>query len=173
MSKKIFSRCILGGFMELLKRMKTRDTVEMVLKTIAAFVVGIMLIFLMEAMIHGIYIKKVKENTSGTLIAEQSVVYCEEIKDDQFRLYVHDVENDSWQVYATPKSEAWINGAGFKEINWRTPNAFDISISGVHYAFMAIFLVAILGFYGYRFYKLNRDYSKFSAKLQKTGKLFG
>lgn len=159
--------------MEFLKKMKTRDTVEMVLKTIAAFILGIMLIFLMEAMIHGIYIRKVKENTSGTLIAEQSIVYCEEVENDQFRLYIHDLENDSWQVHATPKSEAWVKSAGFKEVHFRIPNAFDISISGLHYVFMGIFLVAILGFYGYRFYRLNRDYAKFSAKLKKTGKIFG
>lgn len=158
--------------MEFLNKMKKRDTLELVIKTIVAVIISVMLILLMEAMIHGIYIKKVKENTSGTTIPAQQIVYCEEIEDNQYQIYVHDPDNATWHLLTGTRSKEYIESAGFMEVYYRQPNAFDLSITPVHYVVMGVFVVAVLGFYGYRFYNLEKDYKKFYAK-QKAGKLFG
>lgn len=159
--------------MEFLRKIRSRDTLEMTLKAIMAVLISIILIFLMEAMIHGIYIKKINENVKGTTIPSQQIVYCEEIDSNQYKVYVHDPENSSWHSLAGNRSKEYIESAGFKEINYRKPNAFDVSITWVHYVVMGVFIVAVISFYGYRFYKLDRDYAKFKAKIQKTGRLFG
>lgn len=159
--------------MEFLKKMRSRDTLEMVLKTIMAVLIAIILIFFMEAMIHSIYIKKIKENTNGPTIPAQQIAYCEEIDTNKYRVYVHDIENSTWHTLVGGSSKEYVESRGFKEVYFRQPNAFDVSITWVHYIVMGVFVVAVLGFYGYRFYKLDKDYAKFTAKLQKTGKLFG
>lgn len=158
--------------MEFLNKMKKRDTLELVLKTIAVFIVTIMAILLMEAMIHGIYIKKIKDNVSGTTIPSQQTIYCEEIEDGQYQIYVHDPENETWHLLTGTRSKQWVETAGFKEVHFRQPNAFDVSITWVHYVVIGLVLVAVLAFYGYRFYILYKDYQKFEARLRKTGKLF-
>ena len=157
--------------MEFLKQMKSRETIEMALKTVAAVLVGVILIFFMEGMIFSIYMNKIKENKATQYVASNCVAYCEEVEDGEYKVYLHDTESDSWQVSIVNKSKAEIKATGYKDVEFRTPNAFDVSISGVHYVVMAAFIVAILGLYGWRFYKLNREYAAFAKKLKKTGKL--
>lgn len=158
--------------MEFLKKMRSRDTLEMLLKTIMAVLIAIILIFFMEAMIHSIYIKKIKENTNGQTIPSQQIAYCEEIDTNKYRVYIHDTENSTWHILVGSFSKEYVEARGFKEVNFRQPNAFDVSITWTHYVVMGVFIVAVIGFYGYRFYKLDKDYSKFEARLRKTGRLF-
>ncbi len=158
--------------MEFLKKMRSRENVEMVFKTICAVLVGIILVFLMERMIYGIYMDKIKENKASQYIASQCVAYCEEIEDGTFKVYLHNTKSGSWHIKAYDESKALIESAGYKDVVYRTPNAFDVSITGVHYIVIAVFIAGILGFYGWRFYKINKEYTKFEKKYKKTGKIF-
>ena len=158
--------------MDFLKRMKSRETVEMSLKTIFAVIVGLILIILMEGMIYSIYMNKINENQSSQYVAAQCVAYCEEISEDEFKIYLHNTESGSWSIKVYNESKDQIENAGYEEVVWRTPNAFEVSINGVHYIVMAVFIVAILGFYGWRFYKLDKEYKTFAKKYKKTGKIF-
>ena len=158
--------------MDFLKRMKSREFLEMALKTIAAVLVGLILIIFMEGMIYGIYMDKIDKNTASQYVTSDCVAYAEELDNGKYKVYIHNTKSDSWAVLVSEKTEEEIKTAGYKDYEFRTPNAFDVSISGVHYVVMALFIVAILGVYGWRFYKLNKEYDGFERKYKKTGKIF-
>ena len=101
-----------------------------------------------------------------------AIAYCEEVGDDEFKVYLNYTIDDSWSVKLINSSKESIENSGYKDVIWDTPNAFEVSISGVHYIVMAVFIAAILGLYGWRFYKLNKEYVKFEKKFKKTGKVF-
>lgn len=146
--------------------------IEMTLKTIAAVLVGICLIFFMERMIYGIYMDKINENVATQYAASDCIAYCEEINEDEFKVYLHNTESGSWHVRSFNVSKAQIESDGYKDVIFRTPNAFDVSINGIHYVVMAVFIAGLIGFYGWRFYKLNKEYKGFEKKFSKTGKIF-
>ena len=158
--------------MEFLKKMKSREIVEMSLKTLMAVLVGLVLIVLMEGMIYGIYMDKINDNTTSQYAAGDCIAYCEEVGDDEFKVYLNYTIDDSWSVKLINSSKEGIENSGYKKVVWDAPNPFEVSISGVHYIVMGAFIVAILGFYGWRFYKLNKEYTKFEKRFQKTGKIF-
>jgi hypothetical protein len=166
------SKILKGEVMEFLKKMKSREIIEMSLKTIFMVIVGLILIFLMEGMIYSIYMNKINENQSTQYVPAQCVAYCEEIGEDEFKIYLHNKEAGSWSTKIYNESKDQIENAGYSDIVWRTPNAFEVSINGVHYVVMAVFIVAIIGFYGWRFYKLDKEYKSFAKKYNKTGKIF-
>ena len=159
--------------MEFLKKMKSREMIEMSLKTIFAVIVALVLIILMEGMIYSIYMDKIDKNhpTSG-YVPQQCVAYCEEVAEDEFKIYLHNSEAGSWSTKAYNESREQIENAGYGEVIWRTPNAFEVSINGVHYVVMAVFVAGVLCFYGWRFFKLNKEYKAFENKYKKTGKIF-
>lgn len=158
--------------MDFLNKMKSREMIEMSLKTIFAVLVGIILIILMEGMIYGIYMDKIEKNTASSYTVSQCVAYCEQVGDDEYKVYLHDTGAESWQIRMINQSKQDILDSKYQQVIFRTPNAFDVSISTTHYFVMAGFIVAILGFYGWRFYKLHRDYVGFEKKFKKTGKIF-
>lgn len=159
--------------MEFLKKMKSREMIEMSLKTVMVVLVGIALIILMEGMIYGIYMNKINDNKASQYVASQCVAYCEEVGTDEYKVYLHNTESGSWHVKSINESKESIENAEYEDVIYRTPNAFDVSINGTHYIVMAVFMCAILGFYGWRFYKLNAEYKGFEKKYKKTGKIFG
>ena len=158
--------------MNFLKNIKSREMIEMSLKTILAVLVGLILIILMEGMIYGIYMDKIEKNTASSYTVNQCVAYCEEVGIDEYKVYLHDTSTNSWQIRMINQSKQDIIDSKYQQVVFRTPNAFDVSITGTHYLVMAGFIVAILGFYGWRFYKLHRDYVGFEKKFKKTGKIF-
>lgn len=158
--------------MNFLKQMKSRERVEMTLKTIMAVIAGIVLIILMEGMIYGIYMDKINDNKATSYINNQCIAYCEEVAEDSFKVYLHDTEYGSWQVLSATVSKEAILNDGYHKVVFHAPNAFDVSISGAHYAVMGAFIAAIIGFYGWRFYRLDKEYKAFEKKYQKTGKIF-
>ena len=162
--------------MEFLKKMKSRETFEMTLKTIASVVVGLILIFLMEGMIFGIYMNKINDNKFNSGTISKCVAYCEEVDDNEFKVYLHNTETGSWHVENLTLSEETLKSREeakvYHDVEWRAPNPFDVSINGVHYVVMAGVIVAIIGLYGWRFYKLDREYKGFEKKFKKTGKIF-
>ena len=159
--------------MEFLKKMKSREMIEMGLKTIFGVIVGLILIILMEGMIFGIYMNKINENTASQYVASDCVAYCEEIGDDEYKIYLHNTESGSWHVKVYNESKTQIENGNYEKVIYRAPNAFDVSIKGVHYVVMAIFIAGVLAFYGWRFYKLDKEYKAFEKKFKKTGKIFG
>ena len=158
--------------MEFLKKMKSREMIEMALKTLVAVLVGVILIFLMERMIYGIYMNKIEENKAPQYVASDCIAYCEEVGEDEYKVYLHNETSGSWHIKITNMSKNEIENDGYAKVVYRKPNAFDVSITGTHYIVMAIFVVAILGFYGWRFYKVHHEYVRFEKKYQKTGKIF-
>jgi len=158
--------------MDFLKKMKSREMIEMGLKTIVAVIVGIILIILMEGMIYNIYMNKINDNKTSQYAVSDCVAYCEKLEGDEYKVYLHNVISDSWHVKLINSSKSDIENSDYKDVKWNTPTAFDVSISGTHYIVMAVFIVAICGFYGWRFYKINREYIGFEKKLKKTGKIF-
>ena len=158
--------------MEFLKRMKSREMLEMGLKTIIGVLIGLILIILMEGMIYNIYMDKIKENKESFSIIRDCVVYCEEVVENEYQVYVHNTGTGSWHIENLTKNQEQIEAKDYKEVHYRKPNAFDVSITGTHYAVMAVFIVAIIGVYSWRFYKLNQEYKGFEKKFKKTGKLF-
>lgn len=159
--------------MEFLKKMKSREMIEMSLKTIAAVMCGLILIILMEGMIFGVYMNHINKNKATQWTPQTCVVYCAKQSDNTYDLYIHDTNSGSWQV-KKDVSEAHLEKSteGFKSVVMRAPHAFDVSIKGVHFAVMSVFIVAILGFYGWRFYRINKEYKGFEKKLKKTGNIF-
>ena len=160
--------------MDFLHKMKSREILEMSLKTIMAFLICIILIILMEGMIYGIYMNKIENNKSNTTyIIEESVAYCEEIEEGEYQVYLcTNEEQGVWHMSTILASKDEIESKGYKNVIWNKPTAFDVSITPVHYVIMGVFIVVVLGFYGWRFYKLNKEYIGFEKKLKKTGSIF-
>ena len=152
--------------------MKTRERVEMSLKTVASIIVGIALIFLMEGMIFSIYMTKINENKASQFIPTDCIAYCEEIGEDEFKVYLHNTAHKSWSVRTANFTKEQIDKSGYAEVVYHAPNAFDVSINTTHYVVMAIFISAIIGFYGWRFYKLDADYKKLEKRLKIKGTIF-
>ena len=168
----IFVKTYTGVIMNFLKRMKTRERVEMSLKTIAAVILGIALIILMEGMIFSIYMTKINENQVTQLISTQYVAYCEQLDDNQYKVYIHNAETNSWAVRPSSFTKEQIEKSNYAKVIFDAPNAFDVSINSTHYIVMAVFISAILGFYGWKFYKLNTDYKKLEKRLKVKGTIF-
>ena len=84
--------------MEFLQRMKKREYIEMGLKTAIGVLLGIIVIFLMEAMIYNIYIKAINNVSSYSATASNSVYYIIDNKDDSYDIYINNEPNgaDSW-----------------------------------------------------------------------------
>ena len=158
--------------MEFLKKMKSRETIEMVLKTISALVLGLILIILMEGMIFGIYMKKINENDATQYTVSQCIAYCEEVGEDKYKVYLENTETGSFSVKITQDSREKIESDGYIDVIWRAPNAFEVSINYVHYIVMGVFLAFILAIYIWRFYKLYQEYKVFERKFIRTGKIF-
>ena len=158
--------------MKFLNRMKTRERVELSLKTIAAVLVGIALIFLMEGMIFSIYMSKINENKASQFIPTDCVAYCEQVGEDEYKVYLHNTAHKSWSVRTSNFSLEQIEKTGYGKVVYDTPSAFDVSINTTHYIVMAVFVSAIIGFYGWRFYKLEGDYKKLEKRLKVKGTIF-
>lgn len=158
--------------MEFLKKMKSRETIEMVLKTISALVLGLILIILMEGMIFGIYMKKINENDTTQYTVSQCIAYCEEVGEDKYKVYLENTETGSFSVKITQDSREKIESDGYIDVIWRAPNVFEVSINYVHYIVMGVFLAIILAIYIWRFYKLYQEYKVFERKFIRTGKIF-
>ena len=93
--------------MEFLKRMKSRERVEMSLKTIMGVIAGLILIILMEGMIFSIYLNKMEENNAVKSYSNNKcVAYCEKISDDNYKVYINNTEaKSSWFVLKSRTQE--------------------------------------------------------------------
>ena len=53
----------------------------------------------------------------------------------------------------------------------RAPTAFEFTITGVHYVVMAVFVLAVGGFFTYKFILLSKEYKKIEENYKKTGSI--
>lgn len=67
--------------------MKTREFIEMGLKTLASVLAGLIVIILMEAMIYSIYMKKIKDNTQISGDPTTAEYYITETGDNTYDIY--------------------------------------------------------------------------------------
>ena len=172
--------------MEFVNKMKKREFIEMGLKTLAAVLAALVAIILMEGMIYGIHLNALKTKGDGrTLIQNQTIAYCiEEAEDKYFVIYYNDdptskgIDRGEWTAqsgkYLTRKEcEELVNKSTqtvpIKDVVFRAPNAFEFTISGTHYIVMAVFVLAIGGFFTYKFIMLSKEYKKIAENYKKTG----
>lgn len=89
-----------GEIMEFIKRMKKREFIEMSLKLTIALLVGIVLIFAMEAMIYGIHIKAMADKDSYGYNNSSVEFYIEKVNKNSYNIYKTDptAKGFSWDL---------------------------------------------------------------------------
>ncbi len=171
--------------MDFIKNMKKREFIEMSLKCFASLLAAFLAIILMEGMIYGIMLNGVYSTTSSTFNSSSTIVYAVKTSDDQYDLIyknLHEVWEDTnddgvtelvdsyykWSVKENvPSSE--VENTTFYKFYDRAPNAFELSITSMHYVVMVIFVVAVVGFFVYRFIMLAKSYKDLENEYNKTG----
>lgn len=164
--------------MEFIKKMKKREFIEMTLKTVAAILACFLAIILMEGMIYGIELNALKTKSKSTLTnPATTTAYCIEEKDDQyFVIYAYYDEIKDEYIWTANKNELKteaeckaLKGSTVKEVVMHAPNAFKFSITPTHYIIMAVFVLAVGGYFVYRFIKINNTYKQIVDEYNKTG----
>lgn len=169
--------------MNFIKKMKKREFIEMSLKTIAAILGCFIAIILMEGMIYSIQLgallkKADAKNNNYITYEDSSIAYCiEKEKDVYYVIYSHEETNEngtktlSWCTNSNKftKDELTAKNLRAKEVVMHAPNAFQLSINGIHFVVMAVFVLAVGGFYTYRFVKLGKEYKRIETEFKKSG----
>lgn len=161
--------------------MKKREFIEMGLKTLTAVLAGFLAIVLMEGMIYSINLNALKTKGSSQLLNSASTIaYCiEQDEDKYFVIYYNKDSEKVWQAirydkdiktnYKTKEECLAMEGSTVKEVVMHAPNAFEFSITWAHYIVMAVFMLAIGGFFTYKFIALNKSYKKLVEEYESTG----
>lgn len=169
--------------MEFIKKMKTREFIEMGLKTLAAVLAAFLAIILMEGMIYSIELNALKTKGNGYTVQSTTVAYClKEGEDKYLVLYYNEGSAKEWSCasgtylskqdcidLADPVAQAETNSPAVKEVHFNAPNAFIFSITPVHYVVMAVFVAAVAGFFVYKFIALAKEYKGIEDNFKKTG----
>ncbi len=156
--------------------MKKREFIEMTLKTVIAILASFIAIILMEGMIYSIELNSYMKYGIMTLKQPTSTIaYCIERGDDEyFVLYYNEDSEPLWTADAKApllsKADCLaMEGTDVKEVVFHAPNAFQFSISGIHFVVMAVFVALIAGFFVYKFIALGKEYKKIEENFRKTG----
>jgi len=80
--------------MDFIKRMKRREYIEMGLKTAIGILLGIIVIFFMEAMIYGIYMNAIEDKSQNTRKEQTSVYYVDKLGDNKYNIYTKENVGD-------------------------------------------------------------------------------
>lgn len=158
--------------MEFIKRMRKREFIEMTLKTLMALFFSFVAIILMEGMIYGVELNALYKNaTVAYTQSDKTIAYCIEVADDQyFVVYYNEGDENEWSASRSDlKTKEECEKITALEIVYHAPNAFKFSITPVHYAVMAVFVLAVSGYFVYRFIVLNNEYKKIIDKYEKEG----
>ena len=166
--------------MEFIKTLKKREYIEMTLKTLTALIFAFIAVILMEGMIYSIYLNAYKTNgTKSISVVKDSVLYCIEDGENSKgeTLYFVLIRNENkgevlWQADAKTKYTADAIPKSFYQTNnfvWHAPNAFEFTISPVHYVVISIFILGVGGFFTYKFFKLAKSYKEIEETYKKTG----
>ncbi|MBR6778689.1 MAG: hypothetical protein IKM43_00840 [Clostridia bacterium] len=162
--------------MEFIKQMKKREFIEMTLKTIAAVLAAFLAIILMESMIYGINVntlKTVEKNT--TTHSSSTIAYCLKESDDKYFVIYYDETSQAqgealWFANANKYyTKAECDALKVKEVKYQAPSPFDFTITATHYVVMSVFVVAIGGFFAWKFVKLAKTYKDIEEEFNKTG----
>jgi len=157
--------------MEFIKRMKKREFLEMGLKTAAALLAAFLAIILMEGMIYSIQLHALKTESSSYLATSSSTIaYCIEQDDDKYLVLFYNEEQEyQWSASTDTMTLDEVNKLTVKELVFDAPNAFQLSITGVHYVVMGLFVAIVAGFFVYRFIRLAKVYKGIEEEFVKTG----
>ena len=162
--------------MEFIKKMKKREFIEMGLKTLAAVLAAFLAIILMEGMIYGIELNALKSSGKGhVMFSNSTVAYCLKEDDNKyFVIYYNEGTEKEWSatkdVYLTEaECKALKTQNKVKEVVMHAPNAFEFSITPVHYIVMAVFVAAVAGFFTYKFVALTKEYKTIEDNFKKNG----
>jgi len=161
--------------MDFIKKMKTREFIEMSLKTLAAILAVFLVFLLMEGMIYSIQLDQILKNKNANYsYGENSIIYCLEDKEKKgmykVMLYNNDGEDAYWCTETGLLSKSVIESK-FKEneVIYRLPNAFELSLEGFHFIILSIVVAGVAGFYVWRFISLANSYKKIEAQYAKDG----
>lgn len=172
--------------MDFIKNMKKREFIEMSLKCLASVFAAFLAIILMEGMIYGIMLNGVYAKDNSSFNSGSTIVYAVKTSRNSYDLIYKnlteewvDTNNDgqsdtkvdsyySWSVKENVSSEEVENGTYYKLYN-RAPNAFELSITPMHYVVMGVFVAAIGGLFVYRFIRLAKSYKDLEEEYRKTG----
>lgn len=156
--------------MDFIKKMKKREFIEMALKTLASFFAVLLAFLLLEGMIYGIKLNLLYEN-AGEPSAVQSVTtaYCIEQKDGSYLALIHREDVNLWTSQITTKENCTKSYLTAREVVFDAPSAFVFSVEGWHFAVLAGLVVAVLGFFTYRFVRLGMSYKKIEEQYLKDG----
>lgn len=159
--------------MEFIKQMKKREFIEMGLKALAAILAAFLAIILMESMIYGIELNALKTKGNGHVASSNTTIaYCIKEAEDKYFVLYHNPDNEDGEWTATSKlflTKAECEKLNVKEVVMHAPNAFIFSITPVHYVVMAVFVLAVGGFFVYKFIALSNEYKKIEEEFNKTG----
>jgi len=164
--------------MNFIKQMKKREFLEMSLKAFASLLIVFLTIILMEGMIFSIQLDGLLNATSQKpAYGEDTVVYCIEDKEKEgfYKvIYFNEDTRDEgffeWSVSNGLTSEETIKQKfANNEVHYRTPNAFELSIEGFHYIIMGVVVAGVVGFFVYKFIRLNNAYTKIEEQYKKDG----
>ena len=170
--------------MEFIKKMKKREFIEMGLKTLAAVLAAFLAVILMEGMIYSINLNAYKTvATTRTIIGGKTIAYCIEVEEDQYFVLCYNEGNDDpWSAtkdsfltkqecldLANKELRASQGAPAVKEVVFHAPNAFEFSITGVHYIVITLFMSAVAGFFVWRFIALSNAYKKIEEQYKKDG----
>ena len=160
--------------MDFIKQMKKREFIEMGLKTLAALLAVFLAIILMEGMIYSIQLHSLAQNTDqSTTVQSHTVAYCIDQKDDNYLVVFHyeDKENDinHWSSAIKSEEDCTKEALNVREVVFKAPNAFELSIEGYHFIIMGVLVAAVGGYFTYRFIRLNQSYKKIEEQFLKDG----
>lgn len=97
--------------MQFLKQMKKREFIEMGLKTAIGILLGIIVIFFMEAMIYSIHMKSIPNNKTFGGAPNKAVYYVVEDDANKFDIYVHHTDTDQWGLKSKDITKAKLDAA--------------------------------------------------------------
>lgn len=162
--------------MEFIKQMRKREFIEMGLKATAAILAAFLAIILMEGMIYGIELNALLTKGQSTMTDNGSTIaYCIEQDNGIYSvLYYNEGAAREWSAHnSQTMTLERIQSTDFqnsvKEVVMHAPNAFEFSITPVHYVVMALFVSAVAGFFVYKFIALKKEYIKIKDNFEKTG----
>lgn len=158
--------------MEFIKKMKKREFIEMGLKTFACLMAAFLAIILMEGMIYSIQLNALKtKSTMSYSVSTSTIAYCiEEGKDKYYVIYYNEGDDFEWSAAKeTYKTKAECENLNVKEVIFGAPNAFQFSITPVHFVIMGVFVAIVAGYFVYRFIKLNKEYTAIETNFKENG----
>ena len=160
--------------MEFISKMKKREFIEMGLKAFAALCIAFIAVILMEGMIYGIQLHALKTNGGSSFsLLSSSTAYC--VKESEDKYYViFDLYSDgeTWTCQTNKfysLEDLTKENLKVKEVVMHAPNAFQLTITPLHYVIISLFMTGVAGFFVYKAIALSKSYQKIEKTFKETG----